>query len=150
MLSDRPSSGTHRGAGLAALGVVLAAVYFVLALPVLRPDVEEQPELAVYLALGVLGVVLAARTRRTGLRVSVGILAAYLIMVGSNEALFIWLHGIALFGLIALLALVARAADPLARVVGLLVIGIVGFLVLAYCGIVLLFLFGCGGEGCVY
>lgn len=128
---------------------MLAGCYFVLSLPTLQSGIEERPELAVFLALGVLGVVVAARVRSRSLRVGVGIVAAYLLMVGSNEAWPIWLHGAALFGVIALLSLVARASDPFARVVGIMVIGLVGFLVLAYSGFVLLLFFGCHGQGCI-
>ncbi len=150
MLSDRPTPGTHRRAVLTAIASVLAGVYLVISLPALRPGIEEQPEHLVFLALGVLGVVIATRTRSTGLRIGVGIVAAYLLMVGSSEAWLIWLHGAAVFGLIALVMLVARVADPMARFVGVLTVSIVGLLVLTYAGIVLLFLFGCGGEGCFY
>jgi hypothetical protein len=151
VLSDRPSPGTHHRTGLTAIAIVLAGVYFVLSLPVLRPTVEEQPEHGVFLALGVLGVAIATRARSTGLRIGLGVVAAYLLMVGSGEAWLIWLHGAAVFGLVALVMLVvARAADPMARFVGVLTLSVVGFLVLAYAGIILLFLFGCGGEGCFY
>jgi len=147
-LSDRPSPGVHRRAALSAIGVVLAGIYLLLSLPVLRPAIEEQPELVLYLGAGVIGLAVAAKVRGPALRIGLAVVAAYLLMVGSNEAMFIWLHGAAVFGLVGLVMLVGRAADPLARYVGVLSVSLVGILVLTYCGIVLLFMFGCGGEGC--
>jgi hypothetical protein len=149
-LGERPSTGIHRRAVLAGIGVVLAGIYLALSLPVFGPAVEEQPELVVYLAAGVVLLVAAAKLRAPALRIGLAVVAGYLVIVGSGEAWLIWLHGAAVFGLVALVLLVGRASDPRARFVGVLSVSLAGTLVLAFFGIVLWFLFGCGGEGCLY
>lgn len=103
------------GPGPKVAMIVLAVAYALLSLPFLVPVIQEQPELLLPLGVGVACVAAATRAATVGLALTLGLIAATLLLLGSGDAWVIWLHGAGACGLVGLWVLFRQAPKNWAR-----------------------------------